>query len=105
MKRRLKTWEQFAKEFKPLSDKWGDWHEWYEWEDGNKIIEIFYNNMTWHITLTMKDLFGTEVEVKEIKDINYTHVGVDGNYWYWHEDWFEPEFKEIEFISKEEIEI
>jgi len=96
MKRKLKTWEQFEKEFEPIADEWhiNDLYD----------VVIDYNNMHWYINRTdMIKRFGTEIEVKKINDKDYTYMS--NSYYYWHELWFEPEYKEIEFISKEEVEI
>jgi len=96
MKRKLKTWEQFEEEFKSLADKW---------IEIRYAVKIIYDGMFWFINSEKKELFGTEIEVKEIyHNSNYTHFG---HRYLWHELWFEPEmvFEEIEFLSKEEVEI
>jgi len=99
MKRKLKTWEQFEDEFRLLSYEWVE-YEYYAW------TIIVYNGMRWHISPKKKELFGTEIEVTEIRDFNYTHIGMGiGNRFFWHELWFEQEFKEIEFLSEEEVNI
>jgi len=92
MIRKLKTLKEFKDEFKPLADRWVE-YEYY-------CIE--YNNMIWIIDTEKIKKFGTEVEVKEIYDKDYTHYGKG---FFWHELWFEPEFKKIEFLSMEEVEI
>jgi len=100
MIRRLKTWEQFEKEFKSFADEWTKNYDYYD------NYHIKYNGMIWNIASPMIDLFGTEIKVFEIKKYrgkNYTHHGDIGVGWNWHELWFEPEFKEIEFIKKEEV--
>jgi len=91
MKRRLKTWEQFVKEFKPLAS---------EWKVSCNYYYIKYNDMKWFISPEMKRIFGTEIEIEKVYSSNYTYIG--GSY-YWHELWFEEEFKEIEFLSEEEV--
>jgi len=100
MIRKLKTWEQFEDEFKPLSDKWNEIRY---------AVKIIYDGMFWFINSEKKELFGTEIEVEEIKNnngYNYTHKSMgNGKIYGWHELWFEPEFKEIEFLSMEEVEI
>jgi len=97
MKKKLKTWEAFEAEFKPIADRWIIYTI-----DDNNVVEIHYNDLHWYIHKDMKDLFGTEIEVREMNLGDYTHVSPRFG---WHEDWFEPEYKEIEFISKEEFEI
>jgi len=91
MIRKLKTLEAFVEEFRPLVNYW------YE---SNKDYYIEYNDMTWFINPEKKELFGTEIEVEEIKSLNYTH---EGEGWNWHELWFEPVF--VEFLSMEEVEV
>jgi len=95
MKRKLKTWKAFKAEFKPIADKWDEFSH----------IYILYKTMNWTINNSMKKRFGTEIEVKKINDRSYYSYTHEGNNWCWHELWFEPEFEEIEFITKEEIEI
>jgi len=97
MRRRLKTWKQFEEEFKSISDEWNN----DMWND----LHIEYNNIYWCITLEMKKMFGTEIEVKEYSSssdlsFDYTHKGES---YAWHESWFEPEFEEVEFLSEEEV--
>jgi len=94
MKRKLKTWEQFEKEFKPLAEKWE------EYANGNIFIKC--SNVYWCIRPKMRKYFGTKIEVHGFNLYHpvYTHKGHNHA---WHESWFEPEFEEIEFISKEEI--
>jgi len=90
MKRKLKTLKVFIEEFKPLSDYWD--------KDGNYLY-IIYNDMIWFINPKKKKLFGTEIEVEEYNDFNnYTHKDIESGF-FWHELWFEQEFKEIEFLS------
>jgi len=94
MKRKLKTWEKFVEEFKPLADRWNV---------NNIHGYINYNGLEWYINPIMKDLFGTEIEVKELR---YTpFYNYMGKGWSWHKLWFEPEFEEIEFLTEEEVEI
>jgi len=103
MKRKLKTWEKFEREFKPLSDTW---EERYEYDSGFKFICIKYNGMHWHVYSTMKPLFGTEIQVRKYYNVkDYTHHGYNGFDNSWHELWFEPEFEPIDFLSKKEVEI
>jgi len=92
MKRKLKTWKAFEAEFEPLVNEW-DHRIW-------NNLYITYNNMHWNITPEMKRIFGTEIEVRKINDKHYTYKGLS---YAWHESWFEPEFKEIEFISEDEM--
>jgi len=97
MKRKLKTWEQFKSEFRPMADRWV--------KDERGYISLEYKNMHWCIIIDMQEMFGTEIEVREY-DIYHSYTYKDMKYGYiWHELWFEPEYKEIEFITKEEIEI
>jgi len=104
MIKKLKTWDQFEAEFKPLADVWKEYEYGYE-------VEIKYNNMRWYINSLMRDFFGTEIEVEKIKYYkrhnythNYTHRSMgNGKIYGWHELWFEPEF--VEFLSEEEVEI
>lgn len=96
MKRKLKTWEAFKEEFKPLCDEWNVYHD---------SITIFYKKVKWYISSLKKDKFGTEIEVKKLKGkCNYTHEIIP-EFWVCHELWFEPEFEPIEFITKEEMKI
>jgi len=99
MKKKLKTWEAFEAEFRPFADRWD------ESIIDMGIIQIKYNDMVWTINSHMKKLFGNEFEVYRITDENYTHGGFDDFSWSWNELWFEEEYKEIEFITKEEVEI
>jgi len=81
MKRKLKSWEQFESEFKPLVKKW----------ISDKLgIDILYNNMYWVITTEMKKMFGTEIEVRKVNLPNYTYEKYG---YYWHESWFESKDK------------
>lgn len=98
--RKLMTWEKFVEIFKPLVDVWC-----YGVLSGNLYIE--YKDMKWLILSGERLLFGTEIDVEEYKDNNYTHKHKYRNHviYNFHESWFEPEFKPIEFLSKEEMEI
>jgi len=100
MKRKLKTWKDFKEEFKPFADKW------------NEGVHAFidYNNIHWAINKEMKSSFGTEIDIERILDgdPNYTYMGYIkdiSRLWLWHELWFEPEFKPIEFLKEEDMEI
>jgi len=99
MKKKLKTWKAFVAEFKPIADKWDE-------DEYGYFINIYYNNVEWTINTDMQKLFGTEIKVRELnynsKSYTYSDSILGCN---WHELWFEPEFEEIEFISKEEVEI
>jgi len=94
MKRKLKTWKAFEDEFEPLSDEW--------YEDGFGDYYITYKNMHWIIIPEMRRIFGSEIEFYKIDNEDYTYKGKEYSY-LWHELWFEPEYKEIEFLSEKEV--
>lgn len=87
MEVKLKTWEEFEKEFKPFSKFWkilisGD-------------VEIRYNKKLWYITSEMKKKFGKTMKFKESGNdsLSYTHSGrIGSSLYYWHELWFDDGF-------------
>lgn len=98
IKRRLITWEEFKRRYKPYA---------IEWDDDNGIYEIEYKEWEWSFDGDDKEDFGKEILVRkldEYKYSNYTHEDKETGYG-WHELWFEPEFKPIEFIGKKEMEL
>jgi hypothetical protein len=100
----LLTWEEFEKKFKPISVKWT---EIYDPENGEIVyIDIKLNGgPPWLITKKSVEEFGTTVEVYDLEfPQNFTHTNKEKTHRY-HESWFKPEFKPIEFLTKEDIEL
>jgi len=99
MMKKLKTWRQFEKEFKPLASEWNTNYK--------KDVVIKYNGMKWYINKRMIEAFGDYIDIKENENQNryrYTYKGyIQGvkRSWFWHELWFESE----EFFKEEEFEI
>lgn len=96
MKKKLITWDEFKKKFKPYATSW---------DEENNSISISYNGLEWCIDDYMIPCFGTEIEIEEAPELNYyTYKGIKYHF-YWHDLWFEPEFIPIDFITEKDIEI
>jgi hypothetical protein len=87
---KLKTIKELEEEFKGDSDFW----------DCGDDLEIDYNNMDWYINEEMMELFGGFIEVRKVKDEDYTHKEKkDGNYY--HELWFKSKVED--FLKEEDF--
>lgn len=100
MKKRLKTLEQLERDLKPLCSEW-------IYDDYLESISITYNSKKFYINDTMLEQLGTEIEVVEVdekeKEDGYSYMEKSIHEYCYHELWFEPEFKPIEFLSEEEF--